>query len=266
MAKTAGPALDWGVGAYERTAERLLAAAGVLVEAAAIRPGERVLDLGCGTGNAALLAAARGARVTAVDPASRLLAVAQAEARARGLDVVCHAGEAASIPVPDASVDCLISSFGLVFAPDPQAAAAEVARVLAPAGRALFTAWVPGGAVGAYAAAGRALVLEALGAQPAAPGFAWHEEAAVAGLFAGHGLRAEVVGHHELVFTAPSPQAYLEAEQAEHPAAISALEVLTQQGMADQARARLLGVLQEQNEDPSAFRATSRYLVLAALA
>ena len=64
---------DWGIGHYETTAEQLFPAARAVVESAAIRPGERVLDLGCGTGNAALLAADRSGEVTGVDPASRLL-------------------------------------------------------------------------------------------------------------------------------------------------------------------------------------------------
>ena len=103
--------LDWGTGTYERTAEQPLPAAEVLVEAVAVRPGERVLDLGCGTGNAALLAAARGASVVAVDPSERLLSVTREAADSQGLAVSTELGQAAAIPVPDASVDCLLSSF-----------------------------------------------------------------------------------------------------------------------------------------------------------
>ena len=66
-----GGALDWGVGRYEVTADRLMSAALVVVQCAQLGGGDRVLDLGCGTGNAALLAAERGAQVTGVDPAPR---------------------------------------------------------------------------------------------------------------------------------------------------------------------------------------------------
>jgi hypothetical protein len=65
--------IDWGEGDYARTAAVLAPAAEALVEATGVAPGERVLDVGCGTGNAALAAAARGARATGVDPAERLL-------------------------------------------------------------------------------------------------------------------------------------------------------------------------------------------------
>jgi len=66
---TSSPSLDWSIGNYEHTADQLMPAARLVVDRAAPAPGERVVDVGCGTGNAALLAAARGARVTGVDPA-----------------------------------------------------------------------------------------------------------------------------------------------------------------------------------------------------
>jgi len=74
-------AIDWGAGHYETTAAQLAPAAAA-VQRASLRPGERVLDLGCGTGNAALLAARAGTTVTGVDPAARLLKVAQDRAAA----------------------------------------------------------------------------------------------------------------------------------------------------------------------------------------
>ena len=137
--------MDWGVGHYEQTALQLLPAAHVVVERAAPTEGEHVVDVGCGTGNATLLAAARGARVTGIDPAPRLLEVARERAAAEGLDATFTEGDAASMPLPDADADVVLSVFGVVFAPDASAAAAEMARVTAPDGRIVINAWIPWG-------------------------------------------------------------------------------------------------------------------------
>jgi SAM-dependent methyltransferase len=261
-----GPAADWGVGRYERTAQMLLPAARVLVDAAAVVAGERVLDLGSGTGNAALLAAAVGAQVTAVDPSPRLLGVAATTAEQQGLFIVSVVGEAANVPAPDRSFDCVLSNFGVIFAPRADAAVAEMARVLEDRGRAVFTAWLPGGAVGALADAAQDLVRSAMGAGPAPPGFAWHDESAVSELFSRHDMRVAVAGRHELTFTAPSPGDYLDAERDSHPMAVAGFQLLHRLGQGEQAREQLLQVLVDHNEDADAFRSTSQYVVVVARA
>ena len=139
--------LDWGLGRYETTAVALSPVAAAVVERAAISSGDRVVDVGCGTGNAALLAARLGAQTTGVDPAARLLDVARARAAESGVTATFVQGDAASIPVATASADVVLSVFGVIFAPDPVAAAAEMARVTAPGGRILLTAWIPEGAI-----------------------------------------------------------------------------------------------------------------------
>src|SRR5689334_10537672 len=105
---------DWSAGRYERTAGQLLSAARVVVERAAVAPGERVVDVGCGTGNAALLAAERGARVTGVDPAVRLLGVAREQAAARGLVADFAEGDAAHLPLGDGEAQAVLSVFGVI--------------------------------------------------------------------------------------------------------------------------------------------------------
>ena len=262
--RQAGEVTDWGIGHYERTAELLLPAAQVLVDSANLRRGERVLDLGCGTGNAALLAAAAGAEVTAVDPAPRLLAVASETAERAGLDLVCQQGDAASIPAPDATFDCVLSNFAVIFAPDPDAAVAEIVRVGTADSRVALTAWLPGGALGALASTAEAMVRTALGAPPAPPGFAWHDESSLRELFSRHGMKVEISGPHELVMSEESPEVFLEAEMTNHPLALAGSEVFRQRGMTEEARMRLLGVVREHNEDPRAFRSTSRYSVIIA--
>lgn len=262
--RQAGEVTDWGVGHYERTAEMLLPAARVLVDAASLRTGERVLDLGCGTGNAALLAAAAGAQVTAVDPSPRLLGVASATAQREGLDLVCERGDAASIPAPDAIFDCVLSNFAIIFAPDPDAALAELVRISKADSRVALTAWLPGGALGAFASTAEELVRSAVGAPPAPPGFPWHDEASLRSLFSRQGMKVSVQGPHELVISAKSPEEFLEAEMANHPQAVAGSNVFRQRGVSEEARERLLGVLRDHNKDKDAFRGTSRYVVVLA--
>lgn len=254
------PALDWGTGRYETTAERLAPAARVVVGHASPRPGERVLDLGCGTGNAAVLAARAGATVTAVDPAARLLQAARERALAEGVDIDFRQGEAASIPIADGSVDVIVSVFAVIFAPDPEAAAAEMSRVLSPDGRIVLSAWVPGGAVLEMSRAAGEAVMRAVGAPAPVEGFRWQDRDALAGLFGPHGFAVDVE-EHELVTTASSVDEYLDEQSRDHPMAISAMAVLEKLGRAEEVRADLRRILVEGNEDPAAFRATSRYVV-----
>src|SRR3954471_4188287 len=107
---------------------------GRLAEAAAVRPGQRVLEIGCGTGNLALLVKARepGAHVVGLDPDFAALARARRKARRRGLPVQWDVGSAAELPYPDASLDRVLSSLMLHHLPDhaKQRALAEARRVL----------------------------------------------------------------------------------------------------------------------------------------
>jgi SAM-dependent methyltransferase len=252
--------MEWGQGRYERIAAQLLPAAEVVVKRAAIDPAERVVDVGCGTGNAALLAAERGATVTGVDPAQRLLDVATEQASEHGLKADFVVGEAASIPLPDASADVVLSVFGAIFAPDPKAAADEMVRVLAPDGRMLLAAWIPDGAISRAVHLNRQTVSEILEQPPAAPPYPWHERDALTGLFERHGL-AVALEEHQIPFTAPSAQEFVDNESENHPLAVAARPIIEKAGRAEELRQGLLAIYEEANEDPSAFRVTSRYVV-----
>lgn len=255
--------LDWGIGRYEVVADELQPAAEAVARTAAIRPGERVLDLGCGSGNAALLAAAAGATVTGVDPAARLLAAARERAAGCGLSIDFREGEAGSIPAGDASADAILSVFGVIFAADPVTAATEMARVLAPGGRIVLTAWLPDGTNSELNALAGRLVSGALGAPPPPPPFAWHDPAALGALFAPHGLQV-TTEQHSLAVTGPSPADYLDRQATYHPAVIAGMRVLAQHGIDGEARDQFLDVLRRGNEDPAGFRCTSRYVVATA--
>lgn len=105
----------------------------------------RWLDLGTGTGAVALLAARAGAHVTGLDLAPRLIQTACRRARAEALHIRFDVGDAQALPYPDASFDAISSAMGIIFAPDHQAIARELARVCPPGGMIAFSAWREGG-------------------------------------------------------------------------------------------------------------------------
>jgi len=127
-----------------------LPAARAMCRAVRITGDDRVLDVACGPGTAALVAHELGARsIVGVDFAPGMIAAAREEARA-GPDLLLAVADALALPLPSERFDVVISSFGLIFAPDPVRAAAEAARVLRPGGRLGLLTWPPGGSISAY--------------------------------------------------------------------------------------------------------------------
>jgi SAM-dependent methyltransferase len=131
---------------------RLRPAAARLVEVASVGSGDAVLDVACGTGNAALAAAARGAGpVVGVDLEPALLELARAAAP--GVPVDWRTGDAQALPVDDGAFDAVLSAFGVMYAFDQPLAARELARACAPGGRVALANWAPGGFLPAMGAA-----------------------------------------------------------------------------------------------------------------
>jgi SAM-dependent methyltransferase len=255
--------VDWGIGSYERIAGQFQPAAESVVAVAAPVAGERVVDLGCGTGNAALIAARSGAEVLGIDPAPRLLEVAAARARDDGLGISFLPGEAASMPLGDGAADLVLSVFGVIFAPDAAAAAAEMARVTAPDGRIVLSAWIPDGAISEASRIGREAVANALGAPAGPPPFAWHDAGALAELLAPHGFGLSVE-KRKLAFTAASPREWVEAESRDHPMRVAGAAVLEPRGEAEAILDRTVEIFEAANEDPEGFRVTSSYVIAMA--
>jgi ubiquinone/menaquinone biosynthesis C-methylase UbiE len=135
------PAAWWGEGTYERLAERFAEVHDELVAALAAQPGERWLDAATGTGAVALRAAQAGADVTAFDFSPVM--IEKAAATLDGLGVRLDVADAQAMPYPDAAFDVVVSCFGVIFAPDRERVAAELARVCRPGGRLGLTAWLP---------------------------------------------------------------------------------------------------------------------------
>src|SRR3954452_21596146 len=172
----------WASGDYPGMVETFLTPLGPrLVDALGIGPGQYVLDVAAGTGNASIPAARKLAHVTASDLTLELL-----EAGHRGADVALEwvQGDAESLPFPDASFDVVMSSIGVMFAPHHQDAADELVRVCAPGRKVGVLSWTPEGMIGAlFKTMSPFAPPPPPGAQPAP---LWGSEAHVRTLFGDH--------------------------------------------------------------------------------
>lgn len=110
--------------------------------------GMRVLDVACGTGNLAMVAAKQGCLVNGIDIATNLLVQARGRAAAAGLTIAFKEADAEAMPFPDGGFDLAVSMFGVMFTPQPDVAAAELWRVTRPGGRVALANWTPEGFIG----------------------------------------------------------------------------------------------------------------------
>jgi len=138
----------WMAGDFGEIAKFAAKEAENFVERLRIRPGLRVLDVACGTGNTAIPAARAGAEVVGVDIAPNLLEQARQRAAAEKLAVRFEEGDAEALSYPDSSFDVVITMFGAMFAPRPDRVAAELLRVSKPGGMIAMANWTAEGFVG----------------------------------------------------------------------------------------------------------------------
>lgn len=140
--------LAWSAGDYAVVGTTLQIVGESLCEALDLRAGERVLDVAAGNGNATLGAARRWCDVVSTDYVPALLERGRARASAEGLPVQFEQADAENLPYPDSDFDVVMSTFGVMFTPDQQKAAAELARVCKPGGRIGLANWTPDSLVG----------------------------------------------------------------------------------------------------------------------
>ena len=138
----------WMAGDYGLIAKSTESGSEEFINRLALQPGTRLLDVACGNGNLAIVAARVGATATGVDIAPNLLEEGRERAKAEGLTVQFDEGDAEQLPYPDAAFDVVVSMFGAMFAPRPEMAAAELVRVCRPGGRIAMANWMPGGFAG----------------------------------------------------------------------------------------------------------------------
>jgi SAM-dependent methyltransferase len=180
----------WAAGDFAAIARLTLWQVGErLVRRIGVGKGEDVLDVACGTGNAAIRAALAGGHVTGLDLTPELFEAGRREAEAAGVSINWVEGDAEAIPFEDNSFDVVLSTFGCMFAPRHLLTAAELARVLRPGGRLGLCSWTPEGTLGDF--------FRTLGGYlPPPPDFVeppllWGSEDHVREIFAGTGVQLE---------------------------------------------------------------------------
>jgi ubiquinone/menaquinone biosynthesis C-methylase UbiE len=156
---TSSPAIDlaavktrqqvaWSTGNYAVVGTTLQIVGENLCEALDLRAGSSVLDVAAGNGNATLAAARRWCDVTSTDYVSSLLESGQARAQAEGHTIQFREADAENLPFPDASFDAVMSTFGVMFTPNQEKAASELARVCKPGGKIGLANWTPESFIG----------------------------------------------------------------------------------------------------------------------
>jgi SAM-dependent methyltransferase len=231
----------WAAGDFPAVAKLQLWDVGErLVRRVGIGHDEDVLDVACGTGNAALRAAAAGGRVVGVDLTPELFAAGRALAAEAGVELEWIEGDAEDLPFEDESFDVVLSTFGVMFAPRHEVAAHELVRVLRPGGRFGCTSWTPEGLQGTF--------FGTLGAYaPAAPPFAqppllWGDEDHVREIFAGTGVTLEFTRESVPLARFDSPDQAVDWT-ADHFGPLLMLRgMLEQRGQWDQLRSKLVSI------------------------
>ena len=164
----------WGTGPYQNITETITDIHEQVLDRLDPQPGETWLDLACGTGAVSERAAQRGAAVTGVDLAPALIETAQERAQEHGLDIDYRVGDCERLELESASFDIVSSTCGVMFAPDHEATAGELARVVKPRGRIALANWTPEGGLAKMFA----MMKPFAPPPPAAAGspFAWGDE------------------------------------------------------------------------------------------
>jgi SAM-dependent methyltransferase len=235
----------WATGDYAAIARDMFWDVGArIVQRVGVRPGDQVLDVACGTGNAAIRAAEAGGRVVGVDLTPELFEAGNGLAASAGVEVEWVEGDAEALPFEDESFDVVLSTFGCMFAPRHEVAARELTRVLRQGGRMGLCSWTPESSLAD-------LMRILMSSLPPTPGFAqppplWGSEDHVRGLFAGSGIELQI--EREVVeFRFDSVEHALEIYETKWGPFVVVKELLERQDRWAALRADLAGVLEQHN-------------------
>jgi SAM-dependent methyltransferase len=235
----------WASGDFAVIGTTLQLVGELLCEAVDIRSNEQVLDVAAGNGNATLAAARRFATVTSTDYVPALLEGGRRRAAADGLNVTFEVADAEALPYADGSFDVVLSSFGVMFAPDHEQSAREMFRVCRPGGRIGLACWTPQGFLGQLFKVIATYV-------PPMPGvrspLLWGTDAHIQELFAGASRIAHTPRH--FVFRYRSPQHWVDMFRAYYGPVHKAFAALTPERQAALER-DLLELLRRADEGDS---------------
>jgi SAM-dependent methyltransferase len=219
----------------------------VIVGHARVKPGERVLDVACGTGNAAIHAAQRGGIVTGLDIVPALLHQGRALAAEAGVKVEFVEGDAENLPFADASFDVVLSTFGCMFVPEHKRAASEIARLLRPAGRIGIASWTQEGLTGQFnKIAARYMPAPPEGLQPPT---LWGNEDHVRELFAGTGLELQFAREETKNMAFDSAEEGVSLMETKFGPLITAKQALEPEGKWEALRADMIAFYDEHRDD-----------------
>lgn len=251
----------WTAGDFPKMGVELSIVGELLCESVPILAGDRVLDVGTASGNTALAAARRRAVVTGIDLTPALLERARLRAAAEGLHLDFRQDDATALNFPDASFDVVMSTFGAIFAPDPEKTASEMARVCRPGGKIAMAVWTPAGLLGKLF-----LMLARYsppGAQVDLP-VTWGDEAVL-----NRRLRPYVVDlriKREVVrFRSPSASAWVEFMKTHFGPAINSFQHSSAEAQQSLGK-EMIGLIREFNRSPnSTILSESEYLDVVAI-
>jgi SAM-dependent methyltransferase len=255
----------WEKGDFTRIAETMRQSGEELVDRLDIRPGARVLDLGCGDGTTALPEAKCGAYVLGVDIASNLVAAGNARAEKLGLDNLRFLeGDASHLEgIADNNFDIVVSIFGAMFAPRPFDVAREMVRVTRPGGRIVMGNWIPGDPT----LVAQILRISSAYTPPPPEGFVspmtWGDEEQVRERFGQAGIRADRIGFERAAWVfrhAGRPSELLTIFRDFYGPTMNAFEAAAKDGRADQLEKELTILFETQNRGGDRTEIPATYL------
>jgi ubiquinone/menaquinone biosynthesis C-methylase UbiE len=218
----------WATGDYTIIGAFTVQVSEWLCEAVDIQAGQKVLDVATGSGNTALAAARRGGEVTGVDYVPSLLERGRERAAAERLSITFQVGDAESLPFPDATFDVVLSTFGVIFAPDQEKAAQELLRVCRAGGKIGLANWTPEGFSGENFHITAAYLSPLPGLKSPTR---WGTAEGLQSLFGDH-LTALRIRQRSAIFQAPSAEQYMTLTRTHLGPVIKVFESLAQDAQA----------------------------------